>query len=336
MAIGLRHILSLVFVVSSLSHAAISRKPDGDLIFKYEKMLKAKEQEYRSIELNIKSLEHDIADKNQRYIEGISITKRIMSAIDQMEDKLSTHEKDIGSVNSKIKDMYSKYLLNSMDENSPELVYENRVLAKALKYYTTRLQALTVLGEDLGNRQALLKARYEEYNGVEQILYSLVTEMENKKKVMAETYVESLKQKEEIETKLSELITTSKCVATNSQLGSPIINFISAKRVDKGVNFEFKGPKAVYAVSTGKVVYVGSLASYGNVIMMDHGSDLRSVLLGDFVPAVKLNDQISRGAIVARTVSKDTKSDSVYFELRKKNIAQNVVSWLDKSIQIRN
>ena len=85
------------------------------------------------------------------------------------------------------------------------------------------------------------------------------------------------------------------------------------------------------AVGGGKVVFAGDLASYGQVLLIDHGSDLRTVLLGKMDIKVKKNDTVKDGDILAYTQN-DTKTDqNLYFEVRKKNTAQNTILWLDQN-----
>jgi septal ring factor EnvC (AmiA/AmiB activator) len=82
-------------------------------------------------------------------------------------------------------------------------------------------------------------------------------------------------------------------------------------------------------VGGGKVVFAGDLASYGQVVLIDHGSDLRTVLLGKMNIKVKKNDTVKDGDILAYTQSDLKESQNLYFEVRKKNTAQNTILWLD-------
>jgi murein DD-endopeptidase MepM/ murein hydrolase activator NlpD len=101
----------------------------------------------------------------------------------------------------------------------------------------------------------------------------------------------------------------------------------------KGVTFNFQGKNEVIAPRAGKVVYTGSLASYGNVLMIDHGNDTRTVLLGQFDYTVKNGDTIQASQIVGYTNPRSTNGlgdGKIYFEVRKNNLAQNTYLLLDK------
>jgi murein DD-endopeptidase MepM/ murein hydrolase activator NlpD len=107
----------------------------------------------------------------------------------------------------------------------------------------------------------------------------------------------------------------------------------------KGVTFNFQGKNEVRAPKAGKVVYTGSLASYGNVLMIDHGNDTRTVLLGQFDYNVKNGDPIQASQIVGYTNPRSQNGlgdGKIYFEVRKNNLAQNTYLLLDKKTLARN
>jgi murein DD-endopeptidase MepM/ murein hydrolase activator NlpD len=98
----------------------------------------------------------------------------------------------------------------------------------------------------------------------------------------------------------------------------------------KGVTFNFQGKNEVRAPKAGKVVYTGSLASYGNT---------RTVLLGQFDYNVKNGDPIQASQIVGYTNPRSQNGlgdGKIYFEVRKNNLAQNTYLLLDKKTLARN
>ncbi len=106
----------------------------------------------------------------------------------------------------------------------------------------------------------------------------------------------------------------------------------------KGVTFNFQGKNEVVAPKGGRVVYTGSLASYGNVLMIDHGNDTRTVLLGQFDFNVKNGDSIKAQQIVGYTNPRSSNGlgdGKIYFEVRKNNLAQNTYLLLDKKTLAR-
>jgi septal ring factor EnvC (AmiA/AmiB activator) len=82
-------------------------------------------------------------------------------------------------------------------------------------------------------------------------------------------------------------------------------------------------------VGDGKIVFAGDLASYGQVVLIDHGNDLRTVLLGRMSIKVKKNDSVKSGDVLAYTINDSKEAQNLYFEVRKKNTAQNTILWLE-------
>jgi septal ring factor EnvC (AmiA/AmiB activator) len=87
----------------------------------------------------------------------------------------------------------------------------------------------------------------------------------------------------------------------------------------------------VKAVGEGKIVFAGDLASFGQVVMVDHGNELRTVLLVKMSIKVKKNDTVKSGDVLAYTINDSKEAQNLYFEVRKKNTAQNTILWLEQN-----
>jgi septal ring factor EnvC (AmiA/AmiB activator) len=109
----------------------------------------------------------------------------------------------------------------------------------------------------------------------------------------------------------------------------PVEDFLTYTASAKGVTFKYQSIQPIKAVGDGKVVFAGDLASYGQVVLIDHGQDLRTVLLGKMDIKVKKNDTVKDGEVLAYTQNASKEDQSLYFEVRKKNTAQNTILWLD-------
>jgi septal ring factor EnvC (AmiA/AmiB activator) len=128
-------------------------------------------------------------------------------------------------------------------------------------------------------------------------------------------------------------VASADALATLPQYRAPVQVYQGMDYNKKGVTFNFQGKNEVIAPRGGKVVYTGSLASYGNVLMIDHGNDTRTVLLGQFDYTVKNGDSIQASQIVGYTNPRSTNGlgdGKIYFEVRKNNLAQNTYLLLDK------
>ena len=70
-------------------------------------------------------------------------------------------------------------------------------------------------------------------------------------------------------------------------------------------------------------------------MMIDHGNQTRSVLLGHFLPKLKKGQAVRQGQILGYTRGREL-VEKLYFEVRKKNLAQNTVVLMDKQFLTRN
>lgn len=111
----------------------------------------------------------------------------------------------------------------------------------------------------------------------------------------------------------------------------PINHFTQLSHNKAGVYFQFQDVGPVRAPGAGEVVFCGELASYGNVVIMDHGDEIRTVVLGNFYPKIKKNDKLQMGDIIGYTVVDSEKKNTVLFEVRKKMVTQNSIHWLNKT-----
>lgn len=124
--------------------------------------------------------------------------------------------------------------------------------------------------------------------------------------------------------------------AVELNLISPLDNFVNFTGGKKGVTFKYDSKAPIKATAGGEVVYSGELASYGKVIMVDHGHEVRSVILGDLQVKVKKGDKVSQGQILGYTMAEPGIKKSLYYEVRKKNIAQNTLQWLQNNNKLAN
>lgn len=83
-----------------------------------------------------------------------------------------------------------------------------------------------------------------------------------------------------------------------------------------GVLFKTKDHAPIYAISSGKVLYVGNLAGFGQMIIIDNGDNHTSIYAG-IVPKIKKDQLVSVGTIIANAgTAANWPMGGVYFELR--------------------
>jgi septal ring factor EnvC (AmiA/AmiB activator) len=93
----------------------------------------------------------------------------------------------------------------------------------------------------------------------------------------------------------------------------------------KGVELLGRAPsQIVHAVAAGKVVFAGSLPTYGQVTIVDHGEHFYSLSgqLGKML--LKTGDAVRLGDAIGET---DASGRPLYFEIRSRNVAVNPLQW---------
>ena len=72
----------------------------------------------------------------------------------------------------------------------------------------------------------------------------------------------------------------------------------------------------VYAIASGKVMYVGNLSGFGELVIVDHGNNYMSIYSG-VKPGVSRGDSVNSGQEIATVSDKSSQPmGGVYFELR--------------------
>ncbi len=87
----------------------------------------------------------------------------------------------------------------------------------------------------------------------------------------------------------------------------------------------------VSSIAQGDVLYSGWLNGLGNIIVIDHGNDYLAIYANNQINLVKSGQRVQSGDTIARTGnSGGLKSDSLYFEIRKKGVPLNPLKFLKK------
>lgn len=294
----------------------------------------------------IKDLDNRINEKNETYVQQ-------MKEMDKIDEKLEAYKINLKESASQISKEYeltkialNNYLMEVGDSQKRDNLMEKEVYLELLKRKVSDLEraqgesknqllSLQTLEETLKNR------KIEEGN-----LYKLIIDLENRKKEVSQKYIDLMEDKNTKQEKLDKIVVKlkakrsikKKLKSANAplfKLGLPLEDYTEIKKSKLGVSLVYNKTLPISAPYPGKVVYSGELASYGNVLILDHGKEVRSVLLGDIAPKVKKGDLISKNQLIGYTISDLGTSKSLYFEVRKKDVAQNTSSWIDNTTEIK-
>jgi septal ring factor EnvC (AmiA/AmiB activator) len=289
----------------------------------------------------LSSLEKEIGSKNNLYLSSLDQIKQFEGDIKLYKERLIEIQGQLKHSENDNRRILKSYLLEAEDQATES--WQRRVHLELLKQAQDRLK-------ERQEEYASLQAKVSEFDAKlaalkvdEEELSKVIGELESRKKVAMEQYMTQVKAKQKIEvavqtkklqTKLAEVKKTfSQAPVIEARpdrfFGRPVDDFMAATPSSKGVTFKYQSVQPVKAVGAGKIVFAGDLASYGQVVLIDHGNDLRTVLLGKMDIKVKKNDSVSNGDILAYTQNDSSDAQNLYFEVRKKNTAQNTILWLE-------
>lgn len=302
---------------------------------KITKQIDFKKQELETQNKKIESLQDELRILQESYLP-------LKNELDEMEKKVQKNLKQVIifnlDKNDEAHDLYGKKLL--VKNLKEELVVlgakkkENDLYRERLKmeeesikdFLQVRDQLATTLkeldDELLEKKSAVVKKEMEKPEP------TATPEMKNKVIV-----VQTPKPTSKVipEGSSSELFTNLPAENTGTSFLAPINHFTQLSHNKTGVYFQFQEVGPVRAPGTGEVVFCGELAAYGNVVIIDHGSEIRTVVLGNFYPKIKKNDKLQMGDIIGYTVVDSEKKNTVLFEVRKKMVTQNSIHWLNKA-----
>lgn len=289
----------------------------------------------------LNTIEKEIGSKNNLYLSSIETIKQFehdLKMYQERLDKLKDEQHRAEIENQKI-------LMSYLTQESDDTIEEWQKKAH-LQLIQTSQNKWKQKGEEIISFQAKIDeftAKLSEMKKNEVELQAVIGELENRKKSTMEVYLSKVEKRNALEEKYQERKLQTKITSVKKEFSSvspvttkaervfarPLEDFLSYQSSPKGVTFKYKAVQPVKAVGSGKVVFSGDLASYGQVVMVDHGNDLRSVILGKMSVKVKKNDQVKDGEVLGYTQGQGSEPDHLYFEIRKKNTAQNTILWLD-------
>lgn len=291
----------------------------------------------------LSSLEKEIGSKNNLYISSVEQIRQFEGDIKLYRDKLTEIHTQVRQAQAENKKIFQSYLIESENEGTED--WQKKVHLELLKQAQTKLKNKELELISFENKVAEFDGKLVTLKTNEEELAQVIAELEDRKKVAMELYLTKVQNKKLAESKVQKQKLTKKIAEVKKTFSqapivekrpdryfkNPVTEFSTYTASPKGVTFKYNSVQPVKAVGQGKVVFAGDLASYGQVVLIDHGSDLRTVLLGKMDIKVKKNDTVNDGDILAYTQNASKEDQNLYFEVRKKNTAQNTILWLEQN-----
>ncbi len=323
--------IGLLLFLSLSSYGAINKAPD----------LSRARSEVMEMGARLSTLEKEIGSKNNLYLSSITQIKQFEGDIDAYRLRLTDIRREVAESREENKKIVKSYLMEA--DNEATEPWQRRVHMNLLKKAQDKLRTSETELISFENKIVEFEIKLTDLKKNEEELALVIRELESRKKVAMESYMSRVKQKRVAETsdtrhKIAERIKIVKKefsqapvveVRADRIFNAPVEDFMARTPSPKGVTFKYQSVQPVKAVGDGKIVFAGDLASYGQVVLIDHGNDLRTVLLGKMSIKVKKNDPVKSGDVLAYTVNDSKEAQNLYFEVRKKNTAQNTILWLE-------
>jgi len=363
-------LLCLILLPLSLSAAIESGERVN--VFEMKRKLQEQNRLIQTMNKEVSNVEMNLGIQNKKYLKLADERAKIEEMLSQAKKNADIDNQNLKKNYNETKAILMGVLLNKLEktESSADIL-SRKILVENLQRRLVDLDGVMKSNKAVQDDVERLYQRLEDSMRTEKELLALMQELEQKKKDLranleAETQKklssqtqfdesknkmamerESLK-KAALKEKLAPVQITEEIKIPSQPLEArqgildktpggdflpPIAQVMGMDYQKKGVTFNFQGKNEVHAPKGGRVVYTGSLASYGNVLMIDHGNDTRTVLLGQFDYSVKNGDSIQASQIVGYTNPRNTNGlgdGKIYFEVRKNNLAQNTYLLLDK------
>lgn len=325
----------VLFSLLSFGVSAAVKKPVDELA-RYR-------SEIMQMGARLSTLEKEITNKNDLYVTSLSQIKQFETDVKLYREELKKKKNDLNKAQQENKSILQSYLLES-DSEATELWQRKihlELLRKAQdKLAQTESELTSFEKKVLEFDEKLLALRKNEEE-----LGEVIKELENRKKTAMDSYLAKVDEKKRLEkvvqsqklhtriAKVKKQLSTAPIVVTKPDryFARPVDDYLSFTPSPKGVTYKYQATQPVKAVGSGKIVFAGDLSNYGQVVLIDHGEEIRTVLLGKMNIRVKKNDLVNDGDILAYTVNDSKEAQNLYFEVRKKNTAQNTILWLDQN-----
>lgn len=105
---------------------------------------------------------------------------------------------------------------------------------------------------------------------------------------------------------------------------------VVSQQVHLGLDIAGINNTQIFAANHGKVVFVGEIGIYGNVVILDHGYGLHSLYGHLYKADVQEGDLVRKGDVIAASGETGLVfGDHLHFEMRVNGIPVNPIEWFD-------
>lgn len=369
LAVSLVMITGLVSAQSAVEVPEVKEASDEKInVFEMKRKIQAQNKQIQILSKEVNNVEVTLGLNNKKYLQLAEERARIEENLSRARRNADFDSETLKKSYDQTKRLLMGVLLNKLEntENSSDML-ARKIMIEKLQRRLADLDGMMKANKSLQSDVEALYAKLQESMDTEKELLAVMGELEERKRELRNSL--ELQTKNHSETKarfdeeknklamnqksvqrtkererLAPVQITEEIKIPSQPLGGgefypPIYSYQGLEYQKKGVTFNFQGKNEVRATKAGKIVYTGALANYGNVLMIDHGNDTRTVLLGQFDYAVKNGDAVKISQVVGYTNPRSNNGlgeGKIYFEVRKNNLAQNTYLLLDKKSLAKN
>lgn len=322
---------------------------DREAIKQVSKKLEVKKEKISGLASSINKITKQIDFKKQELDNQNKKIVELQDELKTLQESYAPMKKELDDLDLKVQKNLKQVIIFNLDNNDEAHdLYGKKLLIKNLKEDLAVLNAKKKENELYQERLKMEEESIKDFLQVRDQLATTLKDLDQEltqkklpKEVPTPVPTPKIVVKPKIEKKplvkatpdesSSELFSVLPSEGGAANFLAPINHFTQLSHNKAGVYFHFQDVGPVRAPGTGEVVFCGELAAYGNVVIIDHGKEIRTVVLGNFYPKIKKNDKLQMGDIIGYTVVDAEKKNTVLFEVRKKMVTQNSIHWLNKN-----
>lgn len=300
--------------------------------------LKAEKIKLSKIAKEMAKVENELEKSNRSVLQLGKKKVTLEQNLYSLKRSLLTSMSNLGSRKSELKRLLRSVTVNTLDStDSPEQMLAKKILVLNLKKRLSKFQRQMKKTRKAQQQLQKVEASLKLYIAKEELLLDSIAQLESSKRKRSGEYVlvksryeKFLKKWQRVKVKKSRTSGGKKLRTSLGTFRPPIESHKALDFRKKGVTFLFSKRQPVIASRSGKVIHSGSLSTYGNVLMLDHGKDTISVCLGDFKAQVAKGKKVKAGDVIGYTFKPKRKDSKLYFEVRIKDKAQATIHLLDE------
>lgn len=302
------------------------------------------EHDLLQIKAQVNSIEKNLGEKQSVFNAKLKELNELEIQSQNLKKNLAEQRLLIKAEFTKLKEEIHLLLVQQVDENyNQEMALNQKILTTHIKNQMQVLATLLERSKMLDQEWTELNNRHDDCKKSVEILNQLVTKLETNKSNLLnhlnrqkQTWEqqEQIKIRDTLEQEQKQMVTTDQALnqaaLTQEQFNSPCQNCHKFAISDSGVNLFYQGATPIVAPKEGKISYIGTLSTYGTVILIDHDHNLKSVILGQFVVTAQAGQTVRAGELIAQANNpkEGLQKQAIYYEVRKDEKPQDTLKLL--------